>query len=292
MKAYLKLNLLPLLLLCMAACTNNGKPNNETAQPLLDKADTAIAYPDVATGDTTVAAPVKADKLIDLFPEGVEINFTPDDVKSNDPKYSTFRQKLAQFENKHNVNDTLDAQELIGLVNNEVFSNTETFVNSKWLKYFLNRYKFNIADLSPVVDVAIKQEDYEAIKNILKHGFIVDTRQIELATEVKENASQLIKYNKQNKGLDEAGDPTFYESKYSRIDEIMQLLLASYNANSIYDSDGFTNLRQAKSSSSTIIQRIKTGSHIKVLDNTNNWFQVELPTGQKGYVHHSKIRSI
>lgn len=59
----------------------------------------------------------------------------------------------------------------------------------------------------------------------------------------------------------------------------------------IYDPDGFTNLRKEKNSSSEILQKIKTGSEIEVLDNSSDWWLIQTKEGKEGYVHKSRIKS-
>ncbi|SFI49894.1 SH3 domain-containing protein [Halpernia frigidisoli] len=58
----------------------------------------------------------------------------------------------------------------------------------------------------------------------------------------------------------------------------------------IQDPDGFTNLRKEKNSTSEILQKIKSGEHIDVLDNSGDWFLVKTKEGNQGYVHKSRIR--
>ncbi|UHO37071.1 SH3 domain-containing protein [Chryseobacterium capnotolerans] len=43
----------------------------------------------------------------------------------------------------------------------------------------------------------------------------------------------------------------------------------------IIDPDGYTNLRKDKNTSSEILQKVKSGEHIDVLDNTGDWFLVK-----------------
>lgn len=59
----------------------------------------------------------------------------------------------------------------------------------------------------------------------------------------------------------------------------------------ILDPDGFTNLRKEKNTSSEILQKIKSGSIIEVLDNSGDWFLVKTKEGNRGYVHKSRIKS-
>lgn len=59
----------------------------------------------------------------------------------------------------------------------------------------------------------------------------------------------------------------------------------------IQDPDGFTNLRKEKNAKSEVLQKIKTGEQIEVLDNTDDWFLVKTKEGKTGYVHKSRIKS-
>ncbi len=59
----------------------------------------------------------------------------------------------------------------------------------------------------------------------------------------------------------------------------------------IIDSDGYTNLRKDKNSASTILEKIKTGEIVNVLDNSNDWWLVESKSGKKGYVYKTKIKA-
>src|SRR5690606_21248119 len=53
----------------------------------------------------------------------------------------------------------------------------------------------------------------------------------------------------------------------------------------IQDPEGYTNLRKDKNSSSEILQKIKTGEQIEVLDNSADWYLVRTSEGKQGYVH-------
>ena len=58
----------------------------------------------------------------------------------------------------------------------------------------------------------------------------------------------------------------------------------------IQDPDGYTNLRKEKNTTSEILQKIKTGEKIEVLDNSGDWFLIQTQDGKKGYVHKSRIK--
>ncbi|OWP83053.1 hypothetical protein BWK59_12600 [Flavobacterium davisii] len=59
----------------------------------------------------------------------------------------------------------------------------------------------------------------------------------------------------------------------------------------IFDKDGYTNLRKEKNVKSEIITKINTGTSIKVIDNTGDWWFIQTNDGKKGYVHKSRIVS-
>lgn len=60
---------------------------------------------------------------------------------------------------------------------------------------------------------------------------------------------------------------------------------------SIVDSDGYTNLRKGKNSSSEILQKIITGSEVEVLSNSGDWWFVQTKEGKRGYVFKTKIKA-
>ncbi len=59
----------------------------------------------------------------------------------------------------------------------------------------------------------------------------------------------------------------------------------------INDSDGFTNLRKAKSTTSTIIEKIKTGETVEVIEQSDDWYLIKTKAGNQGYVYKTKIVS-
>lgn len=58
----------------------------------------------------------------------------------------------------------------------------------------------------------------------------------------------------------------------------------------ISDPDGYTNLRKNINTSSEILQKIKSGEKIDVLDQTGDWWFIQTKDGKKGYVHKSRIK--
>ncbi len=59
----------------------------------------------------------------------------------------------------------------------------------------------------------------------------------------------------------------------------------------IQDSDGYSNIRKDKNSSSEIVGKVKSGEEIDVLDDSGNWWFIQAKSGIKGYVYNTKIKS-
>ena len=58
----------------------------------------------------------------------------------------------------------------------------------------------------------------------------------------------------------------------------------------ISDPDGYTNVREDKSTSSKIITTVDSGLPIRVLDTTGNWWQVMTKDNEIGYIDKSRIK--
>ena len=58
----------------------------------------------------------------------------------------------------------------------------------------------------------------------------------------------------------------------------------------ISDPDGYTNVREGKSTSYKIIATVDSGLPIRVLDTTGNWWQVMTKDNEIGYIHKSRIK--
>ncbi|WP_310555653.1 SH3 domain-containing protein [Flavobacterium sp.] len=227
----------------------------------------------------------------DLLREGQTVKFTPNDLDENNAEIKEFKKKLENFENQNSLPEDFKEENLRGLINNETFSNAEGYIDSSWFNYFIKKYKIDVTKQNELMYLAIKQEDYNAAKILLNCGYILSLKELEIVVETKNNSIKMQKFNKSNKGLDESGDPTFYEDKESKIKEIESLLNRKYLSNQIQDVDGYTNLRKGKSKESEILQKIITGEKIQVLDNSNDWYLIKTKSGNQGYVFKTKIKS-
>lgn len=67
--------------------------------------------------------------------------------------------------------------------------------------------------------------------------------------------------------------------------------ISSETAYYIHDSDGYTNLRKSPNTSSQVLQKIKSGEQIEVLDQSGNWWFVVSKKRIKGYIHKSRIEN-
>lgn len=220
----------------------------------------------------------------DLFNEGTNIEFTPNDLNKNNPDILEFKEKLSLFENQHPLPEDFETENLSYLINNETFFDSQYYTNSNWLQYFITKYKIEISKLNTLMEQAIRQEDFDAVKILLTNEYIVSEKEITIASETKKDSYEKIDEDKKE------GYESYLISS-SKIDEIKDLLKAKFNSNKISDPDGFTNLRKDKTSSSEILQKVNSGEFVEVLDNSEDWSLVKTKEGKQGYVHKSRIKS-
>ncbi|MFP3590567.1 SH3 domain-containing protein [Chryseobacterium sp. SIMBA_038] len=87
-----------------------------------------------------------------------------------------------------------------------------------------------------------------------------------------------------------SSEKDFYEKKiYSIISKY--IIKSNIKKAFIQDPDGYTNLRKEKNAFSEILQQVKSGEKIEILDNSSDWFLVKTIEGKKGYVHKSRVKS-
>lgn len=104
-------------------------------------------------------------------------------------------------------------------------------------------------------------------------------------------------YVEDNNILNEFQKEHYYDYKYLKTySEIYLLSLNNDNDDSsktytIHDPDGYTNLRKEKHTQSEVLQKIKSGESVAVLNNSGDWWQVKTKEGKTGYVHKSRIKS-
>lgn len=217
-------------------------------------------------------------KFSNLFNESSNIKFTPKDLNENSSEIQQFKTKLLNFES--NENNEINFDDLSLLINNETFSNNERYIDGSWLAYFIEKYPVKQKVLENLMTVAINQEDFSAVKTLSKN-YIFSSLQIKLAETKREYKNSL------NGKLD---TEEYYDPQYSKIDEILSFINEKYKNNHIQDPDGYTNLRKDKTATSEILQKINSGEHIKVLDNTGDWYLIKTKEGKQGYVHRSRVR--
>jgi hypothetical protein len=58
----------------------------------------------------------------------------------------------------------------------------------------------------------------------------------------------------------------------------------------INDPDGYTNLRKEKNTTSSILEKVKTGESVEVIEQSGDWYLVKTKAGNQGYVHKTKIK--
>ncbi|MDR2221634.1 MAG: SH3 domain-containing protein [Flavobacteriaceae bacterium] len=218
-----------------------------------------------------------------LFNESSIIRFTPKDLNKNDPEIQEFKEKFKLYEAMNFKGEDFVSvyPELSLLISDRTFIHVPYFIDNSWLEYFVTKYKFKQDILNDLMKMAIDQEDFLAVKTLNKF-YIFSQTDINNAKNKKQYKDSL------NGKLDikEGYNPTF-----STIDKILPYITDKYSKNKISDPDGYTNLRKGKGTQTAIIKQIKSGEHIKVLDNTENWLFVEAMNGQKGYVYRDRVKS-
>jgi hypothetical protein len=217
----------------------------------------------------------------DLFDEGSNIEFTPTDLNKTEPEIQAFKSKLSSFESSKPEASDFNIDDLSLLINNETFSNNERFVNSSWLEYFIGKYSFKQNIIDKLMNTALEQEDFAAVKILSKH-YIFSQKQIDQA-----RTKQAYKNSLHGK-LD---TEEYYDPEFSKIDNILTFITALCSKNYIQDPDGYTNLRKDKTTTSEVLQKINSGENVNVLDNSGDWFLIKTKEGKTGYVHKSRVKS-
>lgn len=60
----------------------------------------------------------------------------------------------------------------------------------------------------------------------------------------------------------------------------------------IDDPDGYTNVRKRPDKTSKIVDVVKKGQRFMVLDKEDDWYEVETPSGEIGYMHASRVKFV
>jgi hypothetical protein len=223
-----------------------------------------------------------------IFIEGEDVNFTPQELNNLAAKNENIKKikdKLELLDTQKPTSDDFSVNDLSLLINNETFTNSETYIDSSWLNYFLSKYKIDHEKIRELMTIAINQEDLKAVNIFINNNYIVSQKDLKTAEEREEYSEQMVEINKKNRGIDERGDPTFYDDNYSTIKEIRRILKYIYNLNMISDPDGYTNLRKERNTQSEILQQIKSGEKIEVLNNEGSWWLVKTKEGKQGYIY-------
>lgn len=222
-------------------------------------------------------------ELFNLIPI---IEFSPKDLeKTKDSKLIDFRNKLKIFEDNDPMIDGISTDDLLLLINNNTFFDSQRYVDSSWLNYFLTKYDLYYS-YNELMEQAIKQEDLKAVEILINHKYIFSEKDLEIANDTKENQKFELEENKKE-------DFESYLLKESKIDEILKKVSKLHKGNKIYDKDGYTNLREKKSKNSDLIAKINSGEFIDVITNPDeeDWYLVKTKEGKKGYIHKSRIIS-
>lgn len=127
------------------------------------------------------------------------------------------------------------------------------------------------------------------------------TLSIKIVQKANKNIFKLLfSWEENNFYLSEIQVSEFFDNKVRRYKISKRICIDKFDYDNIFDyiqntytiqgPDGCTNLRQKKSASSEILQKIKSGEPVEIMDNSGDWILVKTREGKEGYVHYSRIR--
>lgn len=217
----------------------------------------------------------------EFFNDISDVRFTPKDLNKNVPVIQALKKKLDLLDTGVYKPDEIPFSDLRWLINYNVFTESESFVDPSWLEYFITKYKFKQGTLNDLMKMSIEKENRLSLKT-LSDGYIFSERELTRAKELQKKKDAL-------KG--KVDTESYYDPKYSDIDEIVLFISQRIGKNHIEDVDGYTNLRFSGSATAAIISQIPSGEYVKVLDSKDNWLEVETKGRKRGYVHRSRVKS-
>ena len=80
---------------------------------------------------------------------------------------------------------------------------------------------------------------------------------------------------------------------YERLKNTKKNIKAPQKKNLTYivdDPDGYSNLRKGKSTSSDILEKVRTGQNVQLIEKSGDWYLVKTKAGNQGYVYKTKIK--
>lgn len=274
-----------ILLITFIMIINVQCKNSETKENSDKKAEQKTENTNLDINNNKMNTTKQIIEFNDLFNEGSIIKFSPKELDNTIiPEQLEFKKKLELYEKQNPLIEDFDPNNLKSLINIHIYSNKDySNIDSSWLDFFIKKYNL-VKFLNNIVLEAVNSEDLEAVKIIINNGYIISKNDLIVSIERKREVDEI-----KNKKSEE----DFYEFKNSKIDDILKLITKKYNSNKIYDKDGYTNLREGKNSSSSILAKINSGDHIEVLNNPDeeDWYLIKTKNNLEGYIHKSRIVS-
>jgi hypothetical protein len=207
------------------------------------------------------------------------INFLIKNLKKAETYNTDFKLHLLWYNNKK------ESQIIRKKIISEIANKNPDFIFD--LSHFLNSNKAQIKDkveqqlidetLAYLIDIELNHYDNKDLSDnkgysLLNNFYVQNPKLLE-----KLKANNYYNYPLLNK----------YTQTY--------LLMSSENeatlSGRVIDPDGFTNLRKEKNSTSAVLEKVKAGEIVEILDNSDNWWLVVTKLGNKGYVYKTKIRT-
>lgn len=198
---------------------------------------------------------------------------------------------------------------ILVLASEQEFKNNESRLFLILLKDKNGDYKLKIKNpnVIPCLKCAGGSGGEDSYSNLLFKKNVLSFVQLKI------NGSKLIetKYEFQNKNNELLLDKVvitksdLYENEDKKDEKIIDKLninIKDFNYNNnfqnnsksitkINDPDGYTNLRKEKSTTSVILEKVKTGEKVEVIEQSGDWYLVKTKAGNQGYIFKTKIVS-
>lgn len=265
------------------------------------------------------------DAFADILKDGLNNDYNIDFINYNKVLFNDDLSAISKVNlDKDKVEDIVVYlnYEKNNLLNNSFVKNIKKVDNYnesfKWhLLWYNNKTKPDVIRKKILQDIANKKPDFifdlayflnnnsNKIKEKIDGSLIDTTLAFLIEVELQHYEDKDLNDNKgysllnnfyiQNpKMLDRFKSQKFYG--YPLIDSYTKkyLLMSEENEISygkVIDPDGYTNVRKDKNSTSAIIEKIKSGERVEILDDSENWWLIKTNSGKKGYVYKTKIKS-
>jgi len=198
---------------------------------------------------------------------------------------------------KFDFNSLSDVEELIftdsnkKMLKKQMFDDIESIVYKGSVEDFSYAKKGNgYIRIGEIIDkISSSQNDFNNPQEIISYLFERELR-VGIQGDIE---SYMNRYPQYKSSLEKNN---FYD--LPKLKDYVEYIYQSNNQNQditnyiVSDPDGYTNLRKEKNTNSEILQKVKSGDEVEVLNNSGDWSQVKTKDGKVGYIHKSRLKSL